>query len=189
MTIVIESEAGKINPNTAQPELLAALLHQVGVDTGTAAGIANAIADWRFPGARARPGGAKAAEYRAAGRDYGPPGKPFERLDELGLVLGVTPELLARLTSHLTLYHEGEPDIRAAGPIVWGALREAAGTPPVPPSGPMDETTVVIAAVATGENATGGNGARFARQAVIRMNGRASEGALFTILEWGRSSP
>jgi general secretion pathway protein K len=48
--VYIASEAGKINPNSAQPQLMAALLHQLGADTRTAAAIAGAMADWRFPG-------------------------------------------------------------------------------------------------------------------------------------------
>ena len=114
-----------------------------------------------------------------AARDHGPTGKPFEHLDELGLVLGMTPELLARVTPYLTLYHEGEPDVREAAPPVLQALRETTGAVPIAPSGPPDETTVTITSLASG-----GNGGRFTRRAVVRLTGRTGGEGLYTILDW-----
>jgi len=87
----IEDEAGKINPNTASPELLRALLRRLNVDSRTADGVAAAIVDWRFPSSQGQTGGAKAPQYRAAGRNYGPAGAPFGDVAELGAVLGMTP--------------------------------------------------------------------------------------------------
>ena len=178
VSVRVASEAGKINPNSAQPQLMAALLHQLGADTRTAASIAGAVADWRFPGDQPRADGAKAPAYRAAGRDYGPPGSPFQSLDELGLVLGMTPGLLAKLTPHLTLYHEGEPDPRIADPVVLRALREAGGTLAVP-SGPIDQSTVsIIAATQAGQS-------RFARRGVVRLvAGGGPDHGLFELLLW-----
>ncbi len=95
----VQSEAGKVNPNFATPDLLAALLHAVGADERTAAAVAVAISDWRFPDAQDHPLEAKAPQYRAAGRAYGPPNAPFETIDELGLVLGMTPDLLAWIST------------------------------------------------------------------------------------------
>lgn len=194
VVVRVENEAGKVNPNTAQLALLRALMHQAGVDTRTAATIAAAILEWRFPGDQPGPEGGKAARYRAAGRDYAPPGAPFENLDELGLVLGMTPELLARLTPNLTLHHEGEPDPRAASQTVLQALREAAGVI-AEPSGPIDGTTVVITAAARGEN-----NSRFTRRAVVRIGagaggaraggaGREAGGSLYEIVIWDTPDP
>ena len=184
VVVRVENEAGKVNPNTAQLALLRALLHQAGVDTRASDTIAAAILEWRFPGDQTGLEGGKAARYRAAGRDYAPPGAPFENLDELGLVLGVTPELLARLIPNLTLHHEGEPDPRAASQTVLQALREAAGTI-VQPSGPIDETIVVITAAARGEN-----NSQFTRRAVVRLGGgsvgagRETDGSPYAIVIW-----
>ena len=176
--IRIDSEAGRINPNTAQPELLSALLHAIGADTRTAQNLATAIVDWRFPGGQPREGGARMPQYRAAGLDYGPPGAPFETLDELGLVLGMTPELLARLTPHLTLYHEGDPNSANADPVVLAALREATGTTALPP-GRIDETTVAITATALGPN-----NSRFVRRAVVRIGLNRENTSPYEILSW-----
>ncbi len=87
----MEDEARKINPNFAPPAVMAALLRTIGLDPARATSLAAAIADWRTRSVEPLPGGAKAAQYRAAGLPYGPALRPFENLDELGLVLGMRP--------------------------------------------------------------------------------------------------
>ena len=90
-SVRVTSLAGRINPNTAEKPLLAALPQQVGASQPAAARLAAAIAYWRTPGQRPRQLGAKAAQYAAAGRDYAPPGTRFQTVEELGQVLGMTP--------------------------------------------------------------------------------------------------
>ena len=80
VAVRLDDEAGKINPNVASEDLLAALLSGIGVDPLKAASLAAAIVDWRTPGAQPLPLGAKAPRYAAAGLDYGPPGTGFARI-------------------------------------------------------------------------------------------------------------
>jgi len=171
----IDDEAGKVNPNTASPELLQALLRRLGADSRTADGVAAAIVDWRFPGAQGQPGGAKVAEYRAAGRDYGPPGKPFRSIAELGAVLGMTPDLLTRLSPNVTVLTDLDPDPAAAPPLVRQAmedLRPAGAVRRQPPR------TVTITAGITGDL-----GGRFVRRAAVRLGATEKE-PLLQILTW-----
>ena len=178
VALLVADESGKVNPNAAEPELLAALLRALDADARTADGVAAAIADWRFPGDAARPGGARLREYRAAGRDYGPPGAPFRSLDELGLVLGMTPALLARALPHLSLYAGAEPDLAAADPVVRRAVRALTGVPPpAQRQAPDRPRTVTIVADAVRDG-----GGRFTRRAVVALR---SGDALFRIVEWG----
>ncbi len=181
----IDNEAGKVNINSAAPELLAALLRAVGVDTGTSTTLAAAMVDWRFVDAQ-HGGAAKAVAYRNAGRDYGPPSAPFRSLQELGLVIGMTPELLARLSPHITVYHDGEPDYFAADPLVRQALRTATGADPATRSsgGNPEETVVAITARAV---VNGGGG--FVRRAVVKLGVEKEGGSLFQILTWGSGEP
>ena len=190
----ITNEAGKINPSVASLELLAGLVHACGVETPKATAIASAMVAWRFPTAQT---GYGAAAYRQAGRPYGPPGQPFESLDEVGLVLGMTPDLLACLTPHLSLYRDNDPDPNAADPLVLRALTDVLGTPPPLTEAPADESVVAGDAVATGPD-----GARAVRRAILRMgaeapssNGAGSDGAggpagdatpPFRIMDWRR---
>jgi len=175
--IRIANEGGKINLNTAQPEVLAALLHSVGADTATSRAIANAIVTWRFPDAGRDPA-AKRAAYLGAGRGYAPPNAPFEDVAELGLVIGMTPDLLARMAPHLTIFHDGEPDIRLAGPVVRQALTEAGGGVPPDPGGNVQEDVFEITA-----QAVESGGGRFLRRGIVKR-GLRPETRPFNLLTW-----
>lgn len=173
----VESEQGKINPNLATPRLLEALLLQLGAEPRMASGLAAAILDWRTAGLRPRPGGAKEPQYRAAGRDYAPPGRPFESLEELGLVLGMTPALLARLSPFLSIYQSGEPDPRFADPVVLQAMRAAVEEED------LQADTEATPAVTITATALLPGGARFTRQAQVRL-GPGGRGRSWQILTW-----
>ena len=121
----VTSLAGRINPNTASESLLRALLRHLGLSHPAAATLAAAIMDWRTPGNRPRPGGAKAPQYAAAGYPYGPPGSPFETVEELGRVLGMAPDVLARLKPHLSVVYPGIPLPQMADKLVASTLEEA----------------------------------------------------------------
>lgn len=161
VTVEVQSQSGLVNPNVASPALLRALMLRLGADLQRANGLARAIADWRTPGQGAGPGAAKAPQYRAAGLGYGPPGAPFETLDELHDVLGMTPDVLAALAPHLTLYSDRDPDLATTDPVVWTALRDTgvAGR-----SGQASGQVVRITATAQRPDGT-----RAARQAIIRL--------------------
>jgi general secretion pathway protein K len=182
VTIRLLDEAGKLNPNVASPEVMAALLRQFGLDLQAATRLAAAIADWRFAGVEARPFGAKAAEYRQAGRDYGPPNAPFESVGELGAVLGMTPALLARLAPHLTVFHDGDPDPGSASREILQALRLALGVQELAPSPRSATPTLAITATAGRPDGT-----RFTRKAIVRV-GEGSPGRSFRILTWERET-
>src|SRR5262249_39337683 len=93
--IRLADEPRKINPNPAPAALLAALFEGCGTERGTARRLGASVADWVSAEASAEDGAAKPDPYRAAGRSYSAPHAPVESLDELGLVLGMTPEILA----------------------------------------------------------------------------------------------
>jgi general secretion pathway protein K len=174
----IEDEAGKVNPNFASPALLRALLGRLGAEAGTAASVAAAIADWRSEGANPSLLGAKAAQYAAAGRDYGPPGAPFQSVDELGEVLGMTPELLARLRPHLSLFSQTDPVASMADPVLAMAIRDAGVATRAAARGRLQ--VAAITALAQGPD-----GARFARRAVIRIGGDVRDRP-WKVLAWTR---
>ena len=176
MAIRVTDEFGKINPSLASAAVLAALLRAVGEGADAADELAANIVQWRFPSADDAATGAKAQRYRAAGKDYAPPNANFQSVGELGLVLGMTPELLARLAPHLTLYTDTDPDARRADPVVARALA-LAGTPP--PTGALPPARVVTVLV----DAVGDTGARFARQAVVSL-GADRAGRPFRIVAW-----
>lgn len=176
----IDNEAGKINPNIAQPELFAALLHAVDVDSRAAAAITGALVAWRFPNAEVAPG-ENANAYREVGRNYGPPGGALESVRELSLVLGMTPDILSRIAPFLSIFNDGAPDPRSAAQPVLRALREASGEPPALAQGVPPESVVSITATATAPDGGG-----FARRAVVRIGARATAAGLYQVLIWER---
>ena len=178
LSLRLASEAGKINPNRASPELLAALLQAVGVDSRRSAAIVANIVAWRFPGGTlvALPGGG-----RGAGRDYLPPGAPFESLAELGLVPGIDPALLASLTPHLSLYRDGDPELAAADPVVRQAML-ALGSPDATldqsgQSGRPDETVVAVTALA--EDSAG---RRAVRRVIVQTGATGADNRPYRIM-------
>lgn len=171
--IRIEDDAGKVNPNTASRPLLQALLRHVGVADGVDGSLAAAIADWRDNNSSPTPDGAKASQYIAAGKAYGPPQEPFQSVAELANVLGMTPDLLSRLTPHLSIYNTGEPQLAFADPVVVAALRDIAGDQGAAAPSAAGTRTVAITAMVGGPNA-----ARFVRRADVRI------GPGYSILTW-----
>ncbi len=179
--VTVIDESRKMTLNNSSLPMLHGLLHAIGADPATVATLADQIADWRSPANFPLRNGAKAPQYRAAGRAYGPPNQPFRTPDELGMVLGMTPAILARLKPFVSPYVESAPKLEGADPIIADALTEAqiGGAPPLAFEEPA---TVTIIAVAVS------NGARFARRAVARLNTDQITGAnapQFLMLDWG----
>lgn len=123
----IQNEDDRINLNTCPPALLRAFLAELGVAPREAAALAQAVMEWRGGGSPGQ-NGTGAARYQAAGLGYAPPGTPFRSVDELRLVLGMTPQLFALMAPHLTVLTDGDPDLTTHDPLVARALAEAAGT-------------------------------------------------------------
>ncbi len=102
--VAVEDEAGKVDLNGASGPLLQALFAGAGVDEEEAARLADAVLDWRDPDDLRRLNGAEQDDYAAAGLPYGPRNGPFRSLDELALVLGMTPALYQTVAGSITLY-------------------------------------------------------------------------------------
>jgi general secretion pathway protein K len=181
VSVRVEDEAGWINPNTASPVLLEALLRVTGSDSETARRLAIAIGEWVGSAAVTRSQDARLAEYRAAGLNYGPPSAPLETIDELGHVLGLTPAILAAIRPHLTLFGPPEPSSATLDPVVAAAIAEVVGSgqPEVPGNlTPPDVLTVRITALALGPS-----NARAICAAITRLGMMFPRG--YELLAWG----
>ena len=101
----IVDESGKIDLNGADLDLIANLIIAVGEPRDRARKLAAAIVDWRDPDSLSQiEGGAEDPDYESASLPYGAKDAPFESVAELQQVLGMTPELFAKLESSLTVY-------------------------------------------------------------------------------------
>jgi general secretion pathway protein K len=163
VTVTLRNLGGMVNPNIASQALLAGLLRAVGEPGGAAAEIAQNITDWRSPPASLQAGAALLQTYREAGLAYGPPATQFSDLDQLTDVLGVTPDLLARLMPHVSLFQASDPDPVLADPVVRAAIVDAGDTAP---AGTGDEgpPSIIVLACASGP-------AMLCRHAVVSLPG------------------
>jgi general secretion pathway protein K len=180
VTLRLDDEDARVNPSYASPALLAALLQVVGSDPGSAASLAQAIAEWVGSGTTGRQPAAVLAEYQAAGFDYGPPGSPLESLDELLRVRGMTPGLFAALRPHLTLFGQPVPDRAGADPEVAAALAllppRTGGVQPLQPTASDTMTARILA------TAQGPSNAIATRVAVARIGPSQPNG--YILLSW-----
>jgi len=128
VNVSIATLDGQINPNLASQALLDGLLQAVGLPPDQANDLANAIIAWRTPATATSTAAADA--YHRAGLPYAPPGTNFASIGELSDVIGMTPDILARIRPHLSLYQPGDPDPAAADPIVTKAMSLASAADP-----------------------------------------------------------
>jgi len=182
VVVRLEDEAGWINPNTATPALLEALLHVTGSDPESARRVATGIGEWVGSAPVTKSQEARLAEYRTAGLDYGPPSAPLETIDELGRVLGMTPAILTTIRRHLTLFGPPEPSATTTDPIVAAAVAEVMQTGQLTSPGnqtPPDVLTIRITAVALGPS-----NARAIRLAIARVGAMLPRG--YEVRAWLR---
>lgn len=173
--VAIDDLSGKVNPNTAGLQLLSALFGQCGAPGPLGVQLARAVMAWR--GAPPE-GGDPDAAYRAAGLPYAPPGMPMQAPDEMGLVAGVTPGLMACLAPHLSLLQDGQPGLHGTDALVNRAVAAAVQAGDTPEEPEAASGAVRITAVATVD------GGRFVRRADARIGG-VTGGRPFRILNWG----
>lgn len=104
--VSIQDEGGKIDLNHAPGELLRGLFQSVGLDDDAAAAMADAVADFRDGNDLRRLNGAEDDDYRRAGLPYEAKDRPFEAVEELQRVMGMTRELYRQVAPSLTVYSE-----------------------------------------------------------------------------------
>lgn len=97
-------ENGRIDLNQAAPELLEKLFVEAGADEQQAVAIRDAILDWKDPDDARRLDGAEDDDYEGAGLPYGAKDGPFDTIEELRMVMGVTPELYRAVSPALTIH-------------------------------------------------------------------------------------
>jgi general secretion pathway protein K len=115
-------ETGKVDLNSASPQVLQGQFRAAGLPAGDAQALAAHVVAWRtrsaFEGVAS-----DAPEYAAAGRRYAPRHGPFASIEELQMVLGMTPALYRTLAPHLTLWSgQASPDPNVATALALAAI-------------------------------------------------------------------
>jgi general secretion pathway protein K len=121
VAVDFRSESGRIDLNFAPKQLLVGLFAALGTDSETAEDFADRIIAWRTPAPKTAD--SETFLYREAGKSYGPRHGPFQHVNELSLVLGLTPDVVDRALPYLTVY-SGQPEVNVlnAAPEVLAAL-------------------------------------------------------------------
>jgi general secretion pathway protein K len=104
MQVSILDESGKIDINVGNEALMRGLFRSQGATEEEAVALMDAVLDWRDADSLKRPHGAEEPEYEAAGLPYAPANATFQSIEELRLVLGMTPALYQRLAPLITIY-------------------------------------------------------------------------------------
>jgi general secretion pathway protein K len=183
VTIAIRDAAGFVDLNAAKPELLDATLKACDVDETARRDLVDAILDWRDSDDLAHLHGVEDDDYIAAGVAWTSRDAPFESVDELKYLPGMSQALYDRLAPYVTVFSgRGGLNLEYAPPALVAALT-GEEVPMAEPDGPDRKTgvpgngTFHVYASATGNSDTVA-----AIEAVVRI-GRASTSP-FTILDW-----
>lgn len=206
VTVNLLDESAYIDLNAAPEALLLGLMQSVGVEEGRARELVDAIQDWRDADDLPRTSGAERDQYQAAGLKYMPANTNFRMVEEIKSVLGMTPDLYARISGALTV-HSGVagissslaprqvllaiPNVSAEQVDAYLAARQGdvlAGLPPpaFPPAAAFTagQGTMVYNARS---QAVIPDGTVFVREAVVRLTGDPKHP--FGILNWREGRP
>ncbi|NIR28406.1 MAG: general secretion pathway protein GspK [Gammaproteobacteria bacterium] len=204
----VSDVAGKVDLNGAPPELLAGLLSAAGLAEDEAASLADAIVDWRDQDNLLHLNGAEDGEYRRAGRAYGAKDRLFTSIEEVQLVLGMTPELYAKIRPALTVYSrqtginplvasrlalEALPGASADEVEAYLALREENARqglpPPAPPFGDRQYMSGARGRAYTIDIQARTPGGSIAHLSVTLRITPSGQGVPYTVLDWQLEPP
>ncbi len=116
-------EERHLSLNTAPGDALRRLFQfEGGLKPLEAQAIADAIEDWRDADNEKRLDGAENFEYLDLDPPYECKNRPFEMLEELQLIRGMTPDMYKRVAPYLTVYGSGKLNINTAPAPVLRAL-------------------------------------------------------------------
>ena len=186
--IMVRDESAKIDINRAPEALIQGLLKNSGLNDEEAARLTDEIADWRDADDFRRANGAEARDYEDAGRGYTPANGAFETIDELRLVLHMTPEVFNKIGGMLTVHsaRSGFNSLSAAPGVLYaipGVDRDAvaqfvaqrerarAENQPLAPFAPaLPYTSVNNAVYNIVAEAETEDGSVFARETSVQLN-------------------
>lgn len=119
-------EGGKINVNFADIYTLTRLFTTPGgLDADSSKKLAANVIDWRDQNDTIHVGEkilGESAVYLKEGYAYAPRNKPLVCVEELLLVIGMTPEVFLKIRDHVTVFGNGKVNVNTASPDVLEAM-------------------------------------------------------------------
>lgn len=99
INVVVQDQLGLIDLNASDVSMFRLLFQSTGLNSNEADIEARRVIDWRSPASQSQKD-----EYAEAHLDYHPRHGPFQNVEELKLVLGISPELYKKVSPALTVY-------------------------------------------------------------------------------------
>lgn len=168
--ISVQDQNGLVDLNMASAPLMIALLRGLGLPPDQALVMSGAMRDYRDADSNAGQGGPEPSAY--PGRPFGPKNAPFDAVEELDQIPGMTPELLQRLRSLATVSSQ-QPgiDFAAAPDALLQALhisRAAGASSPFAGArgSPVSAITVAVQLA---------DGTRFVRRALLEWTDQPNQ--------------
>ncbi len=116
-------EERKLNLNTAPEAVFQRLLEQVALmKEHDAHVVAEALVDWRDTDKNAQPEGAEDFYYAGLPEAYESKDGPFENVEELLLLKGMTPDVYLAIAPYVTTYGSGKVNLNTAPKVVLRVL-------------------------------------------------------------------
>jgi len=106
--IAIQDARGLIDLNQGDKSSMKKLIEGFEIASEDAAKISDAIIDWRDSNKFAQLNGAEDSDYESAGLPYRSKDAPFDTVEELRLVLGVTHEVYQKLAPFVTVHSKSK---------------------------------------------------------------------------------
>ena len=180
--VAVDAQSGRINPNVSPPELVTGLLDRIGLEPPQALVLSRALIDWRTISPISLGGGLKVDGYQRARLPYGPPGHPFTSVDELGLVLGMNADVLARLRPYVSVYQRGDGRETASNAVGGDISPDSTVTTRGASLIDLANQEAIVRIRATAVLA---NGTQFVRDTVVRLIAQAKPGErAWQVLTW-----
>ncbi|MBF0218662.1 MAG: general secretion pathway protein GspK [Gammaproteobacteria bacterium] len=130
LRITIQDERGLLNPNSVDRPLWSALLQLAGSSAREAEQLYDQLQDWRDRDQLQSLNGAEDALYIASGVPYGAADEPLVSIEELLLLLQMSPQLYQQLRPLLSLRAAAQPDwMLAPLPLLQAAQLAQSGDP------------------------------------------------------------
>ena len=104
VSVEVRDESGKIDINLTSVDLIRSLFLSLGLNEQQSTSISDSVGDWRDQDSLKRASGAEDRDYAANGLLYEAKDDEFDSIDELSLVLGVTPEIYNLVKPYITVY-------------------------------------------------------------------------------------
>lgn len=184
-------ESGKVDLNSASPEVLQGLFRAAGLAPADAQVLAAHVVEWRTLPAFEDTAG-DVADYAAAGRHYAPRHGPFASVEELQMVLGMTPALYRTLAPHITLWSgQASPDPNVATSLALAAIpgmtAQRMGEIAAARQRNVDDPALTVGVGITHSvrsQATLADGTRAVLRATIRWQAARIDGQAYAVLRW-----